>query len=63
VLLGVPITRPVSKTEEEAKKTIWVFITQFANMSLIPILVFSTKEINYSWYQAVGLGILGNFFL
>eukprot|EP00801_Mesodinium_rubrum_P000784 Mrub_00784.p1 GENE.Mrub_00784~~Mrub_00784.p1 ORF type:complete len:898 (+),score=64.89 Mrub_00784:149-2695(+) len=63
VLLGVPITRPVSKTEEEAKKTVWVFITQFANMSLIPVLVFATKEINYGWYQAVGLGILGNFFL
>jgi len=46
VIYTVPITRPVSKTEEEAKKTVFVFLTQFANMSLIPLIVYSTKEVN-----------------
>eukprot|EP00801_Mesodinium_rubrum_P000765 Mrub_00765.p1 GENE.Mrub_00765~~Mrub_00765.p1 ORF type:complete len:896 (+),score=65.92 Mrub_00765:148-2688(+) len=63
VLYATPLTRPASKTEEAALTTVWVFITTFANMSIIPIAVYSTKEINYGWYQAVGLGILGNFCL
>lgn len=63
VILTVWITKPVSKTEEEARKTVFVFITAFANMSLIPLIVYQSKEIDFEWYQSVGLGILGNFFL
>ena len=49
VYLTVSITRPKSKTEEEAKKTIFIFLAYFANMSLIPLLVYQTYEVDFSW--------------
>lgn len=49
VYYTVSITRPKSKTEEEAKKTIFIFLAYFANMSLIPLLVYQTYEVDFSW--------------
>lgn len=39
IIYTVYITKPVSKTEEEARKTVFVYITAIANMSLIPLIV------------------------
>lgn len=63
IIFTVWITKSVSKTEEEARKTVFVYITAFANMSLIPIIVYRTKEIDEEWYKSVGVGILSNFLL
>lgn len=49
VLLATPITKPKSKTEQVARETTWIFITQFMNMALIPLIVYSTKEIDANW--------------
>jgi len=55
--------RPHSKTEEVANLTIWIAITQFLNMAIIPILVAKTGEIDSDWYSKTGLVILSNFIL
>lgn len=52
-----------SKTEAVASTTVWIAITQFANMALIPILCAQTGEVDGSWYQKVGINILTNFAL
>lgn len=41
----------------------WIAVTQFFNMAIIPILVAQTAEIDAEWYQNVGMNILSNFIL
>jgi len=61
VLYSAPLIKSHSKTEEVAYITVWIAITQFMNMALIPIITARTGEIDADWYQNVGLNILGNF--
>jgi len=49
VLLSTPITRPKSKTELVARQTTMIFVTQFMNMAIIPLIVASTNEITETW--------------
>jgi len=37
VAFAVPFTKPLSKTQEVAKITVWVAVAQFANMAIIPL--------------------------
>jgi len=60
-LYATPITRPASRTDQVARATIFIFIAQFMNMALIPLIVYSTREINELWYQNVGNSIMYNF--
>ena len=52
-----------SKTEAVANTTVWIAITQFANMALIPIICAQTGEIDGTCYQQVGMNILSKFAL
>lgn len=38
-----------SKTEAVANTTVWIAITQFANMALIPIISAQTGEVDGDW--------------
>jgi len=59
--MTVEYTRCESKTTQVAKSTMWIIITQFANMSVIPLLVAQSGEIDAEWYQNVGMNILNTF--
>lgn len=61
ILEFVVYTRVISKTGLVAKSTIWIIITQFLNMSIIPLIVSNTAEIDADWYQTVGLQLLTTF--
>lgn len=61
VLNAVYIIKSHSKTEQVANTTIWIAITQFANMAIIPIICALTGEVDADWYQDVGVNILTNF--
>lgn len=61
ILSFVPYTRVRSKTQLVAKSTIWIIYTQFFNMSIIPLIVSNTAEIDQQWYNTVGIQLLTTF--
>lgn len=61
VRYAAPLIKSHSKTEETAQITVWIAITQFANMALIPIITARTGEIDSEWYKNTGLNILSSF--
>jgi len=61
ILNFVGYTRITSKTQLIAKSTIWIIITQFLNMSIIPLIVSNSAEIDADWYNSVGIQLLTTF--